>query len=85
VVVHLLRDPGCDRPSQAGFIVSRAVGGSVVRNTVQRRLRHLIRTRLDRIPPGSMVVVRATPRAADASSAALGRDLDVCLSRLVSS
>ncbi|MGA7690170.1 MAG: ribonuclease P protein component [Jiangellales bacterium] len=85
VVVHLLRDAGTERPAQAGFVVSRAVGGAVVRNGVQRRLRHLLRERLYRFPVGSLVVVRATPSSARASSADLGRDLDACLSRLVSS
>ncbi len=85
MVVHLLRDAGTERPAQAGFVVSRAVGGAVVRNGVQRRLRHLLRERLCRFPVGSLVVVRATPSSARASSADLGRDLDACLSRLVSS
>ena len=64
-------------------MVSRAVGGAVERNTVQRRLRHLMRERLSEIPAGSLVVVRATPQAAEKSSPDLGRDLDVCLRRLV--
>jgi ribonuclease P protein component len=55
-----------------------------VRNTVQRRLRHLVRERIDGLPAGSLVVVRATPKAADASSSELARDLDICLTRLAS-
>ena len=64
-------------------MVGRNVGGAVERNTVQRRLRHLMRERLTEIPAGSLVVVRATPRAAEKSSRDLGHDLDVCLRRLV--
>ncbi len=64
---------------RAGFVVSRAVGGAVVRNAVRRRLRHLMRDRLDALPPGSTVVVRALPAAAARSSAELGKDLDAAL------
>jgi ribonuclease P protein component len=57
-------------------VVSRAVGGSVVRHRVARRLRHLVRARLADLPPGARLVVRALPPAADASSSVLGDDLD---------
>ncbi|MEV7427185.1 MULTISPECIES: ribonuclease P protein component [unclassified Streptomyces] len=70
-------------PSRAGFVVSKAVGGSVVRNVVKRRLRHLIRDRLSELPPGSLVVVRALPGAGDADHAQLARDLDAAFRRLL--
>ncbi|MEU6809530.1 ribonuclease P protein component [Streptomyces sp. NPDC046831] len=70
-------------PPRAGFVVSKAVGGAVVRNTVKRRLRHLMRDRVTLLPPGSLVVVRALPGAADADSARLARDLDAALRRLL--
>lgn len=66
-------------PARAGFVVSKAVGGAVVRNQVRRRLRHLVRDRLGALPPGSSLVVRALPAAAEASSATLGADLDAAL------
>ena len=69
--------------ARAGFVVGRAVGNSVVRHRTVRRLRHLVRDRLDRLPAGSILVVRALPAAADADSAALGRDLDAALARLL--
>src|SRR5215467_10248179 len=65
--------------SRAGFVVSRAVGGAVVRNLVQRRLRHLMRAELDRLPPGTDVVVRALPAAATRPYADLGTDLSAAL------
>ena len=34
-------------PPRAGLVVSRAVGGSVVRHRVARRLRHLLRDRVN--------------------------------------
>ncbi|QEV19078.1 MULTISPECIES: ribonuclease P protein component [Streptomyces] len=70
-------------PTRAGFVVSKAVGGAVVRNTVKRRLRHLMRDRLASVPPGSLVVVRALPGAGDADHAQLARDLDAALQRLL--
>lgn len=69
------------RSPRVGFVVSRAVGGSVVRHRVVRRLRHLVRDRLSVLPPGSDVVVRAQPRAATATSVELGEALDRSLRR----
>ncbi|MET9296899.1 ribonuclease P protein component [Streptomyces sp. NPDC003077] len=70
-------------PARAGFVVSKAVGNAVTRNKVRRRLRHLVRDRLDRLPAGSLVVVRALPGAGDASHDELARDLDTALRRLL--
>jgi ribonuclease P protein component len=70
-------------PPRAGFVVSRAVGGSVVRHRVVRRLRHLVRERLAALPPGSRLVVRALPPAADAPSSVLAADLDSALVTLL--
>ena len=61
--------------------MSKAVGGSVVRHAVARRLRHLVRPRLASLPAGSRLVVRALPDSATASSAALEADLDAALAR----
>ncbi|MDC7337986.1 ribonuclease P protein component [Streptomyces lydicus] len=72
----------CVPPTRAGFVVSKAVGNAVVRNRVKRRLRHLLRERLDRLPAGSLVVVRALPGAGDAAHDELARDLDAALARL---
>jgi ribonuclease P protein component len=69
--------------ARAGFVVGRAVGNSVVRHRTVRRLRHLVRDRYDRLPAGSLLVVRALPPAAGADSAGLGRDLDAALDRLL--
>jgi ribonuclease P protein component len=61
--------------------VSKAVGNSVVRHGVVRRLRHVVAARLADLPPGSRLVVRALPASATASSAALAADLDAALRR----
>jgi ribonuclease P protein component len=83
VVVHVLGSAD-GAPSRAGFVVSRAVGGAVTRNAVRRRLRHLVRDRLDRLPAGSRIVIRAQPEAATVSSAQLAGELDAALDRLSS-
>ncbi len=61
--------------------MSKAVGGSVVRHAVTRRLRHVVGPRLAHLPAGSRLVVRALPASATASSQALAADLDVALER----
>jgi ribonuclease P protein component len=72
--------PGCVASEpRVGFVVSKAVGGAVVRNKVKRRLRHLIGERLSAYQPGTSLVVRALPAAAGASYQQLGADLDAAL------
>lgn len=80
LVLHVL--PGYAQRTKAGFVVSKAVGNSVVRHQVLRRLRHLVAERLGTLPEGSALVVRALPAAATASSEELGADLDAALRRL---
>jgi ribonuclease P protein component len=69
--------------TQAGFVVSKAVGNSVDRHRVVRRLRHLVRPRLGTLPDGTRIVVRALPPARLASSAEMAVDLDAALGRLL--
>jgi ribonuclease P protein component len=71
-------------PVRVGFVVSRAVGGSVVRHRVTRRLRAIVVARLDELsaPSGgsqTLLVVRALPSSAHASSSELAHDLDAAL------
>ncbi|HWI34767.1 MAG TPA: ribonuclease P protein component [Lapillicoccus sp.] len=68
-----------DLPVRVGFVVSKAVGGAVIRNRTKRVLRHLVAARLHRIPRGCDLVVRANPAAAEASTAELGAELDGAL------
>lgn len=88
IVVHALVPPDpADVVStrtgpRVGFVVSKAVGNSVVRHRVARRLRHVVRDRLGTLPAGSSLIVRALPSAAAASSAELRQDFDVALRRL---
>lgn len=82
MVVHIL--PAAEAHEMAtspqiGFVVSSKVGTAVQRHRATRQLRHLVRARLDRLPAGSRVVVRALPSIRGRSSADLGTDLDSAL------
>jgi ribonuclease P protein component len=91
LVVHLAaRQPvetpltqfGADDAPRVGFAVARTVGNAVRRNRVKRRLRHLLREQLSRLPRSADLVVRALAPSSEASYADLGRDLDKALGRL---
>jgi ribonuclease P protein component len=82
LTVHLLVGDA-SAPSRAGLVVSKAVGGSVVRHHVARRLRHQLLDQIATLPPGSRLVVRAAAPAATASSATLGADLASALDTAV--
>ncbi len=84
LVVHLLaQDDSADQPARVGFVVSRHVGGAVTRNRVKRRLRHLMRDRVERLRPGTTCVIRALPTAADADFRRLRHDVDAALAKLL--
>jgi len=68
---------------RVGLVVGRAVGDAVTRNQVKRRLRHVLRDRLETLPDGAVLVVRALPAAGAATSAGLARDVDAGLARLL--
>ena len=85
LTVHLLAaaPPDAGAPARAGLIVSKAVGGSVVRHRTARRLRALLLPRLPFLPAGTRLVVRAAPGAGAAPSSALAVDLDDALTSAV--
>lgn len=84
VVVHLATTagPGASDPARVGFVVSKAVGNSVIRNRVKRRLRHLAREHVSSLPGSAVLVVRALPAAAESSYPELDADLRRCLLRV---
>jgi ribonuclease P protein component len=65
-----------------GFVVGKIVGPAVVRNRVRRRLRHLMASRVQALPAGTLLVVRATPPAAAATQGDLAEALDRALDRV---
>ena len=85
LVTHVVLPEGTDAGAEVtgvtsvGFVVNRGVGSSVDRNRVKRRLRHVMRTRLQDVPVGSRIVIRALPPAKDATSSTLAADLDAAL------
>lgn len=80
IVVHLA--PG-DGNAKVGFVVSRGVGNAVTRNLVKRRLRAIVARRLDDVPAGSRLVVRAHPSAARTEYVELERQLGSALTRVL--
>jgi ribonuclease P protein component len=80
---HRLAGRSPDAPPLVGFVVGKQVGNSVVRHRVTRRLRAQLAGRLERLPSGSGTVVRALPASAAADSAALGRDVERAVQRVV--
>jgi len=64
-----------------GFVVTKAIGPAVVRNRVKRQLRHLMRSRLQQVPSGARLVVRALPSSASRPHQDMAADLDRALSQ----
>ena len=75
--------PEGSAPACAGFVVGKVVGGAVVRNRVRRRLREAVRARLDALPAGSRLVVRAQAGADALTYAAIEDLVDRALPKLV--
>jgi ribonuclease P protein component len=44
---------------KCGLIVNKSVGGSVVRHTLARKLRHAVVPQIIKLPSGSLLVIRA--------------------------
>lgn len=82
LVLHVRSRPLDPEPVRVGLVVSRKVGNAVIRNRVSRRLRAACSARLAQWADGDLVVVRALPASASASSAELGQDLDQALDRM---
>ena len=76
VLKAVRRMPG---PSRYGFVVSRKVGGAVVRNRVKRRLREVMRA--VRLLPGWDIVLIARNPAAVAGYSALAGAAQAALTR----
>ncbi|MDU0347977.1 ribonuclease P protein component [Actinomyces sp. MRS3W] len=85
LVVHYCVDaaqPTAPGPALVGIVVpKRQVARATHRNRIKRRLRALMRARLDSLEPGARVVVRGLAGADGASSTELAADLDRLLAR----
>jgi ribonuclease P protein component len=74
-------DQAAPPPVVVGYVVSKAVGNSVVRHRVLRQLRAQTAQRLPLLAGHRALVVRALPAAAGKSSADLGAELERALTR----
>ena len=54
-------------PAICGLIISKSVGGAVVRHRVARQLRHGLHDHLNELPLGALVVIRAFPGSTTAN------------------
>jgi len=83
-VVHAnSTDARAGQPPRVGFVVSKAVGNAVVRNRTKRVLRPLMNARIERLPDGLDVVVRANPDLAGTATATVAQDLDRLLATVL--
>ena len=54
-----------DASAKCGLIISKAVGGSVKRHRVARKVRHAITPLISSLPTGSLLVIRALGQDGD--------------------
>ena len=47
-----------DHP-KCGLIINKSIGGSVVRHSLARKVRHAVTPQLSKLPTGSLLVIRA--------------------------
>ena len=64
---QLLSFSTSEKETACGIIVSRRVGGAVVRNQIKRRFRDLYRRERAHLFPGLWISIIATPKAASAT------------------
>ena len=67
--------------AKVGFAAPKALGGSVERNRIRRRLREAVRLKLGTLTPEWAVVVQARRAAADAPFAELKREMEKLFAR----
>jgi ribonuclease P protein component len=48
-----------------GLIISKSVGGSVIRHRVARQIRHAVAPHMPSLPAGSLLVIRALTQQGD--------------------
>ena len=76
----IVRPTNLERP-RLGLTISRAVGPSVKRNAVRRRLREAFRRNRDVMTQGLDIVIQARPGAPTATYAELAADLRRAIER----
>lgn len=79
--VTYVRKSSAATPPRFGFIVSKAVGSAVTRNTVRRRLKAVAFELVPVTAPGTDVVIRALPSSAGAPWSQLRDEVTHAVSR----
>ncbi|MDP1852219.1 MAG: ribonuclease P protein component [Candidatus Planktophila sp.] len=54
-------------PARAGLIISKSVGGSVVRHRLARKIRHCLHDQYAQLPAGSLLVIKGLNKSATAN------------------
>jgi ribonuclease P protein component len=84
IVVHVNKtDARAGQPPRVGLVVSKAVGNAVIRNRTKRVLRALMSNRIDQLPQGVDVVIRAKTDLPGTPTAVLAQDLDRLLATVL--
>lgn len=65
---------------KCGLIINKSVGGSVVRHTLARKLRHAIVPHIVKLPAGSLLVIRALAKNNPKS---VGADVEKLINKLL--
>ncbi len=65
-VGYLYIDATSVEPARAGLIISKSVGGSVMRHRLARKIRHCLRDHYALLPAGSLLVIRGLNKSATA-------------------
>lgn len=81
-VVHRFQSSG-DEPVRFGVVVSKKVGGAVVRNRVRRRLQAICAGHLATASRGDIIVVRALPGSPEVKWDTLRSEIDEGLRQVV--
>lgn len=82
LVVYNRSDETGEPGPRIGLVVSKAVGNSVQRHRVSRRLRHAARGVLTELDSADRVVIRALPSSRHAISPRLEQELRTALQRI---
>lgn len=56
-----------NEPARAGLIISKSVGGSVIRHRLARKIRHCLHDNYAQLPSGSLLVIRGLNKSATAN------------------
>ena len=55
-----------NQPAKLGLIVGKSVGNSVVRHRISRQIRHAVKKKINSLPNGTLLVVRASKKPINA-------------------